>query len=110
MTKTNVHVYADNDRYRARIESVSPGEGEPEEAFLHLDVHEWNKTTLKLIRQDLEDILSQAHDMGLDCVAFYLHKDITTKFHNMVKPLDFEEPIPDYPDYIVGGWLIDEVM
>ena len=100
---SEVHTYADNDRYTAKIETIGV-EGD-REVFLHIDVSKWNKTTLKLIQQDLDDVLYKAYTLGFDCVSFYVDKETTTKFHHKVKPLDYEVPMNNNGEYIVGGWF-----
>lgn len=105
-----IYTYVKNDEYVIKIEMVRPKGGGPETAFLHLDVEQFNKTVFKKIRQNLEDIRKEFLENGIEVVSFYIHKDITTKFHNMLRPLDFCVPMIGHEDqYLVGGWYTFEV-
>lgn len=73
--------------------------------FLHLDVHKWGKEVLLSMRKDLEEILLEASEAGLESVSFSLQKPANTKFHNMLKPLSYEA---ETDTVLIGGWFTME--
>lgn len=95
-----LHTYADFDRYKCQLE-IHDGL-----VFLHLNVRKWDKTTLKMCREDLEDILSKAYDQGLDFIFFYNHGGKQLKFANLVKELDEVQTLED--GFILGAWSTDQ--
>jgi len=106
--------FADNERYHVIIhviesEEVGKGvKGGEDTVFVHLTVRKWDKTTLKLLRQDLENILNRSYELGIECVSFVVPKSLTTKFHNLLKPTDYEMDMPN--DNILGGWYTDKTF
>lgn len=105
--------YADNELYKGVIQvipSEAVVEGQTREegedvVFLHLDVRQWNKTTLKLLRKDLENVLKKSLENDVDCVSFVVPNTIGTKFHKMLRPLDYERSL-DY-SHTLGGWFTE---
>jgi hypothetical protein len=100
-------VYADNDSYKAILEWGEEKGGEVY-LFLHLDVYNWNKKVLKTLRKELDVVMKRAFLNGVDYVSFYLPKKKTTKFHNLIRKLDFEVEMDGNKDYLVGGWYSGE--
>lgn len=79
--------YTDNDWYRGFIEAYA----EDNVIFLHLEVKQWNHTALKIMREDMDNILTKAWDLGLDYVCAYGNDPKARKFLNLIKPTDFEQ-------------------
>ena len=72
--------------------------------FLHISVDDWNKSTLKALREDLEQVLDMCMELGVETVSFVLPKNMSTKFHSLVRPLDYEFI---EGENIIGGWYTD---
>lgn len=102
--KAERYIRTKNDRYELMVEE---GGGE---TFLHLDVYKWNKTTLLMLREELDQIIEECANKGKEVVSFYLPVSWSTKFHEMVKPTDFEVEFDDgVNDYIARGWFTKEI-
>tara|TARA_R110002096_G_scaffold40075_7_gene109295 strand:+ start:1056 stop:1346 length:291 start_codon:yes stop_codon:yes gene_type:complete len=74
--------------------------------FIHLEIIEWGKEVLKQIQKDLEQLLSLAKSNGEEMLFFYLPKDQSTKFHELVKPIDESMPFGGDEEYILYGWEV----
>lgn len=99
--------YYECDEYKADIEFKTSGDG-GRYAYLHLEVKKWNKTVLETLREHLRFLLDEMYEAGFDSLSFYLKKGHPTKFHNMVRPLDYETDFGPNSDYTLGGWLTEE--
>ncbi len=95
--------YEHNDKYLLQLEE---GEGEDGESyvFLHLQVTLWNKSVFKELKLLLEEVINLAAANGYSKLNFYVEKDVGTKFHNMLKPLDYEQEFNN-GRHIAGGWF-----
>lgn len=89
----------ESDDYDAEFNFIK--EGGDTYVFLHLDVHKVSKDVIKDIRKDLDVVLEQARNNGIETVDFALPEGSSTKFHNMIRPLDYEVR----NEIVVGGWF-----
>lgn len=96
-------VYEDNDRYTLVLEKGTKN-GESF-VFLHLDVHKWNKSVLKEIRLILKEVGLFLYSEGHDITGFYLENNNNTKFHEMVRPLDFKI---EESNNTFAGWYLED--
>ena len=95
-----LHNYADNSRYKLVLEEAQGM------IFLHLDVKKWSHKTLKLVREDLNNLLDRAYDLGHYYLFFFNQGGEQVKFASLVKELDIEVEIDGG---VLGGWEVKEI-
>lgn len=96
------HVYEENENFRVTMEKGE--EGGERFIFLHLDVFKWNKTVLKEMKEMLQEIGLLLYGAGYDITGFYLAHNQNTKFHEMLRPLDFKI---NEGGHTFGGWYLE---
>src|SRR5690606_25535929 len=91
------------EEYTARAETV---EGL---VFLHLDVDVWNKSTLRKLRDHLDDFLKRAEGKGHDVVFLTSYYEKCVKSWNLIKPLyEVQEIEKNGTHFYLGAWITGE--
>lgn len=97
-------VYIENDKYKVVLEE---GLGNEDVfIFLHLEIHVWNKTVLLELREHLYNLLKLLKEDGHLLTGFYLEWGGETKFHEMLRPLDFKV---EEGGHTYGGWYLEDI-
>lgn len=73
--------------------------------FLHLNVHNFNKTILEEMRYFFDGFCKEAYNRGVRELFFYTNDMQTLKFAGMVRPVDDYTKVDDV---ITGMWELDE--
>ena len=94
----NTHTYADTQDYKCVLEA-----GE-DFVFLHLDVHNWNKTVFKTLKVDLQNILRMGYEEGHDYIFVYGNNKKIFKMANMVHPLVDDHVLFANDSYELMAW------
>lgn len=91
------------EHYEARIETVKGF------VFLHLSVSEWNKTTLKEIREDLRNYLIKAEEYGHDAIFMASDSLKSVRMWELVKPCFKLEQVEHEGEVLyLGSWITGE--
>lgn len=88
--------------YSGKLQFIE--EGGEVNLLLHLEVGNWSKEVLQELRQDLDSIIDLAGLYDIQSVSFVVPYEVGTKFHKLIKPLDYEI---EEERGIVGGWFTE---
>lgn len=99
--------YIDDERFTI-VKETGTNEVGKRFVFLHLEVHQWTPKVWKDLKEMFNKGLKELEDEGWDMVSFYVPIDHDIKFHNKLKPLDYQRPFGDQGQYLIGGWYLGE--
>ena len=102
-----MEILVQTNEYVASCEEGFNEEGEGY-VFLHLEVHNWNKSVYKSLQEDFNKVINEFKGRGYDRVSFYLPVEASTKFHEKMRPLDYLVKFGPNMEYQAGGWFTGE--
>ena len=97
--KNNKVMIADRPGFNAHIEI------QDDVPFLHTEVHEWSKQTMKEMQLLFDMVVEKCEELGFEHLSFY-GKEPSVKLAESFAPLDELNDLPGHKGYYVGTWYV----